>query len=86
MTNKEIIKSLEFLDLSFEYQEVIDMAIEALKEQPEITRCRDCKNWKVQVEDVKGSGLGACSYLNANFVTGEGYCYWAERREDECIY
>ena len=58
-------------------------AIEALPSaQPEIIRCKDCENWALQVKDVKGDGLGSCAFHKANFVTGEGYCYWAERRED----
>jgi len=52
--------------------------------QPEI-RCKDCKHWAIQVKDVKGDGLGSCEFHKANFVTGEGYCYWAERREDEML-
>lgn len=48
---------------------------------PEIIRCKDCKNWKRQVISIN-DGLGSCSFHNASFVTGEGYCYWAERRED----
>lgn len=60
----------------------IQEAIKAL-EQPEIIRCKDCKNWKAQVKDIKGDGLGCCIFHKANFVTGEGYCYWAERKTDE---
>lgn len=50
--------------------------------EPEIIRCRDCGNWKPQVE-LESGGLGACIFHKANFVTSEGYCYWAERRTDE---
>ena len=50
--------------------------------QPEIIRCKDCENWAMQVKDVKGDGLGSCEFHKVNFVTGEGYCYWAERRTD----
>ena len=50
--------------------------------QPEIIRCKDCKHWKTQVKGVKGDGLGCCNFHKANFVTGEGFCYWAERRKE----
>lgn len=51
--------------------------------QPEIIRCKDCKHWKPQVKGVNGGGLGGCNFHKANFVTGEGFCYWAERREED---
>lgn len=49
--------------------------------QPEIIRCKDCKNWKRQVVGIN-DGLGSCSFHEASFVSCNGYCYWAERRED----
>ena len=49
--------------------------------QPEIIRCKDCKNWKRQVVSIN-DGLGSCSFHEASFVSCDGYCYWAERRED----
>ena len=49
--------------------------------QPEIIRCKDCKNWERQVVSIN-DGLGYCSFHEASFVSCDGYCYWAERRED----
>ena len=46
----------------------------------EIIRCKDCKHWNLQVGNVKGDGLGSCDFHNVNLVTGEGFCYWADRR------
>ena len=46
----------------------------------EIVRCKDCKHWNLQVGNVKGDGLGSCDFHNVNLVTGEGFCYWADRR------
>lgn len=46
----------------------------------EIIRCKDCKHWNLQVGNVKGDGLGSCDFHNANLVTGEGFCYWADGR------
>lgn len=48
----------------------------------EIIRCKDCKHWNLQVGNVKGDGLGSCDFHNVNLVTGEGFCYWADRRGD----
>lgn len=48
--------------------------------QQEIIHCKDCKHWNLQVGNVKGDGLGSCDFHNVNLVTGEGFCYWADRR------
>ena len=48
----------------------------------EIIHCKDCKHWNLQVGNVKGDGLGSCDFHNVNLVTGEGFCYWADRRGD----
>lgn len=50
--------------------------------EPEIIRCKDCENWKPQIE-AENRGLGICSFHNAKYVTSEGYCYWTERRTDD---
>ena len=59
-----------------------DAAESVLDELPtlEIIRCKDCKHWNLQVGNVKGDGLGSCDFHNVNLVTGEGFCYWAEKR------
>ena len=49
----------------------------------EIVHCKDCKHWNLQVGSVKGDGLGSCDFHNASLVTGEGFCYWADRRGEE---
>ena len=46
----------------------------------EIIHCKDCEHWNLQVGNVKGDGLGSCDFHNVNLVTGEGFCYWADRR------
>ena len=48
--------------------------------QPKIIHCKDCKHWNLQVGNVKGDGLGSCDFHNVNLVTGEGFCYWADKR------
>lgn len=62
-----------------------DDAVEAINGVPsaqqEIIRCKECENWKPQIE-AENRGLGICSFHNAKYVTSEGYCYWAERRTD----
>ena len=51
--------------------------------QPEVIRCKDCKHWTQSVGKMKGYGLGRCDFHDADLVTCNGFCYWAERRTDE---
>ena len=55
--------------------EAHDMAITALR-QPEIIRCRECKEWEMYGNECQGwcGKLGLISY-------GDDYCGWAELRE-----
>ena len=55
--------------------------VEQMKGQ-KIVRCKDCKHWNLQIGNVKGDGLGSCDFHNVNLVTGEGFCYWADKRDD----
>ena len=50
--------------------------------QPEIIRCSSCKYWTQTVGKMKGYGLGRCDFHDANLVACNGFCYWAERREE----
>jgi len=50
--------------------------------QPEIIRCNVCRHWHQTTGEMKGFGLGDCDYLEKKLVTCNGYCYWAERRQD----
>jgi hypothetical protein len=50
--------------------------------QPEIIRCNDCKHWTQTTGNMRGFGLGDCDYINAKLVNCNGFCYWAERREE----
>jgi hypothetical protein len=56
--------------------------VEQMKGQ-EIIRYKDCEHWKLQIGNVKGDGLGSCDFHNVNLVTGEGFCYWADKRGKE---
>lgn len=49
----------------------------------EIVRCKDCKHWTQSMGKMKGYGLGRCDFHDADLVTCNGYCYWAERRTDD---
>ena len=51
--------------------------------QPEIIRCNVCRHWHQTTGEMKGFGLGDCDYLEKKLVTCNGYCYWAERKDDE---
>ena len=47
--------------------------------QPEIIRCNSCKHWTQTTGKMKGYGLGRCDFHDADLVTCNGFCYWAER-------
>lgn len=50
--------------------------------EPEIIRCKDCKHWTQSTGKMKGYGLGRCDFHDADLVTCNGFCYWAEGRTD----
>lgn len=50
--------------------------------QPEIIRCNSCKHWAQAIGKMRGFGLGRCDFHDAEYVTCNGFCYWAERREE----
>ena len=54
--------------------------------QSDIIRCNACKHWTQTTGNMPGFGLGDCDYLNAKLVNCNGYCYWAERREENDQY
>lgn len=53
-----------------------------LGENPGIIRCNACKYWIQTVGRMQGYGLGKCDFHDANLVNCNGFCYWAERRND----
>lgn len=63
-----------------------DKMIEDIKKipsaEPEIIRCKDCKHWTQSTGKMKGYGLGRCDFHDADLVTCNGFCYWAEGRTD----
>lgn len=52
-------------------------ALELLKEQPEIVRCKDCKAWK-QYDDMN---LGECELYPEYNKMGDWFCNFGERKE-----
>ena len=50
--------------------------------QPEVIRCNDCKYWTQSIGKMKGYGLGKCDFHDVHLVTCNGFCYWAERRDN----
>ena len=50
--------------------------------QPEVIHCNSCKYWTQSTGKMKGYGLGRCDFHDADLVTCNGFCYWAERRND----
>ena len=66
-----------------EYQRIIDRFMAFASAQPEIIHCNSCKHWTQSTGKMKGYGLGRCDFHDADLVTCNGFCYWAERRNDE---
>lgn len=60
----------------------IDIIIAVPSAQPEIIHCNSCKYWTQSTGKMKGYGLGRCDFHDADLVTCNGFCYWAERRND----
>lgn len=50
--------------------------------QPKIIRCKDCKYWAKTEGDERWS-IGDCSFWEKSLVMCEGYCAWAERKDDD---
>lgn len=63
---------------------IVDVKAEELDSSApsDIIRCNACKHWTQTTGNMPGFGLGDCDYLNAKLVNCNGYCYWAERREE----
>ena len=59
-----------------------DLIEELPSAQPEIIRCNSCKHWTQSTGKMKGYGLGRCDFHDADLVTCNGFCYWAERQND----
>lgn len=71
---KELWQSLDgHYGLSEDGNEAFNMAIEALKEQPEIIRCKDCAN-------CSRDALYDDFWCDGREVTPDHYCGYAERR------
>ena len=56
-----------------EIDEVLDMAIEALEQEP-VVRCKDCEYWTKQSHSLQGR----CA-LSGSYPTGAWYCANGER-------
>ena len=65
------------------YEQTLAKLTQNIAEQPEIIRCNSCKHWTQSTGKMKGYGLGRCDFHDADLVTCNGFCYWAERRNDE---
>ena len=79
----DALKRAEALTRAFGYHYVIDTIQELPSAQPKIIRCNSCKHWTQTIGEMRGFGLGICDFHNAEYVTCNGFCYWAERREGE---
>ena len=66
------------------YADLIEKAYAQGKEdaQHEIIHCNSCKHWTQSTGKMKVYGLGRCDFHDADLVTCNGFCYWAERRNN----
>ena len=68
------------------WQDALDRAEGAIGNLPpaqsDIIRCNACKHWTQTTGNMPGFGLGDCDYLYEKLISCNGYCYWAERREE----
>lgn len=65
-------------DNKYSYTKVV---VSPYENMGELIRCKDCKSYQPRYSEGNAM-LGRCQNLNSNFVTGRGYCYWAERKEE----
>jgi len=61
-------------------REIVEQIEDLPSAQPEVIRCNSCKYWTQSTGKMTGYGLGRCDFHDADLVTCNGYCYWAERR------
>ncbi len=81
MTNSEAIEILQanYPDACFEQlRDAVDVAISALK-QPEIIRCKDCKNSEHWYRDRRRCFLWSEDGVS---VFDDGFCNYAERKQE----
>lgn len=73
----ELIKSAIEWDYPLDGQIALDMAIEALEQEP-IIYCKDCKHWHEWE-----NGAGSCHRSDIMWVGSDyyDYCSFAERKE-----
>ena len=84
MTREEAIATLKanYPDVCFEQlRDAVDVAISALQ-QPEIIRCKDCKNWDTTWQNDWAKNYHYCPLIDGT-RNGDWYCADAERRTDE---
>jgi hypothetical protein len=71
MNHKEYI-----IPIGEEAKEFDEIFIGVIRKQPELIRCKDCKYYEEQDETI-----GTC-LLTESGAHIEGYCVWAERKEE----
>ena len=74
----------EIIDVRKE-NKALDMAIQALEQEPKTGHCKDCKWWK-DSDGVFRRGIRAeskCPINRKEVFEGNGYCYMFEPQESE---
>lgn len=79
-TNYENLGESDAEEFDREFNEILDLAIKALEQEPKIGHCKDCKWWKDSDGKYRrGCGAESICRINTDKVyQGEGYCYLYE--------
>lgn len=73
--------AIDALDCINGVEEVLK-SLPSARPEPKITHCNACKHWKQTTGEMRGFGLGECDFFGIKLVTCNGFCYWAERRNN----
>ena len=87
MTKGTLIEYIMCLEHNYEnlylaYNAAVDANIERFKDFKKVILCSSCKHWTQSTGKMTGYGLGRCDFHDADLVTCNGFCYWAERKEE----
>ena len=83
--NYENLGKSDAEEFTRDFNEILDLAIKALEQEPKTGHCRDCKWWK-DSDGAYRRGVGAesqCPINRKEVYEGNGYCYMFELQESE---
>lgn len=83
--NYENLGESDAEEFTRDFNEILDLAIKTLEQEPKTGHCKDCKWWKDSDGKYRrGCGAESQCPINTHAVyCGEGYCYMFEPKESE---